>query len=153
MIAPRHTLSTSSLLWGCAALAAALLAPQPAWARLWKCDAGHGEVFYTNDMRVTRGKRCELLTLPEAQPGPSRRAGNTTPTTSRPVGEPAQLVPRDDLRRRILRTELENEQKQIATLETELATAPADAQATLRQRLERHRRNLEAITRELDRLR
>ena len=84
---------------------------------------------------------------------PSRRAGNTTPTTSRPVGEPAQLVPRDDLRRRILRTELENEQKQIATLETELATAPADAQATLRQRLERHRRNLEAITRELDRLR
>ena len=33
------------------------------------------------------------------------------------------------------------------------ADAPADAQATLRKRLERHRRTLEAITRELDRLR
>jgi hypothetical protein len=133
---------------GVAALAA-LLITSGADAALWKCQSRDG-VIYTNDPRTTQGKRCEALALPSASATPPRpgKAAATAPSTT-----PRTALPRDDLRRQILTHEHQQEAAAIAELEQQLAAAPPDARTTLTERLNRHRKNLEAIARELQRLR
>jgi hypothetical protein len=125
----------------------------PAHAALWKCETGTGETLYTNDVKTTRGKRCQRLSVAPAAPSPRASASlpSATPQPARP--DTPRLTPRDDLRRRVLQHEYDQETAQLERLLREHETAPADTQATLQRRIERHRRNLEAIRRELDRLR
>ncbi|WP_217126539.1 DUF4124 domain-containing protein [Hydrogenophilus thiooxidans] len=143
-----HPLAIALLL----ALALAAAAP-PAHAALWKCQTEAGETLYTNDVKTTRGKRCQRLTVAPTttSPRPSASLPSVTPPPSHP--DTTRLTPRDDLRHRILQHEYEQEAAQLERLLREHQTASADGKTLLQPRIERHRRNLEAIRRELDRLR
>jgi hypothetical protein len=128
----------------------ALTWPTVGYPQLWKCLGPDGQVTYTNDARLTRGQRCALLTLPETPNRPASTAPSSSANSRQ--ARPLSLNRGDALRRQILTAEYEGERAQIAALEAQLAAAPHQERSALEARLDRHRRNLEAIGRELSRL-
>lgn len=140
---------TARRVLGAAAMVA-LTWPTVGYPQLWKCLGPDGQVTYTNDARLTRGQRCALLTLPETPNRPASTAPSSSANSQQ--ARPLSLNRGDTLRRQILTAEYEGERAQIAALEAQLAAAPHQERSALEARLDRHRRNLEAIGRELSRL-
>jgi len=140
---------TARRVLGAAAMVA-LTWPTVGYPQLWKCLGPDGQVTYTNDARLTRGQRCALLTLPETPNRPASTAPSSSANSQQ--ARPLSLNRGDTLRRQILTAEYEGERAQIAALEAQLAAAPQQERSALEARLDRHRRNLEAIGRELSRL-
>ena len=155
-----------------AAIAIACLAATvaaPASAALYRCPSEHGdgESIVTNlvDESEAGARACELLrpraSRLDAAPAPTRtsapprraQAAPAAPAPTRRIANEVQRV-RDDDRRAILESELRIEQDALAKLR-QRAQAPAgdDERRRAEQALSRHAANVDALQRELARLR
>lgn len=150
----------------------ALLA-SPAWADIFKCTDSSGHVTYSN----VQTKGCTRLNLEPLTTAPPPRPAAKAPSPAGfpKVDEGAQKA-RDSDRRKILEQELASEQKALAEARKSLADAQ-EAQPTdrfvgsggrpgginqaridertqpLRDQIQLHERNIEAINKEINGLR
>ena len=145
----------SSRLASCAVLLGlGMLCAPNTWATLWKCTDGDGRITYTNERASTKGMRCEALRdLPYLDSTPAPSAPAAASPSSFPRVSPGEQRQRDDLRRRILEEEKAAENQRLQETQRALQTASPERAAELKAQAERQRRNLEAIERELQRLR
>jgi hypothetical protein len=144
------------------ALAAALAAP-PAHATICKYIDADGNVVYSN---VAPGKGLRKLSCEIADDGPQRPSGtaraSTTPSTF-PRVEPETQKSRDEKRRKVLDDELASEQKLLGEARDAydngapppLPGEKSDAEkyrqriARLRQTVQVHARNVDALRKEI----
>ncbi len=149
-------------------LGLALLAALPARADIYKCTDAAGHVTYSNV--ATKG--CAKMNLDPISTIPAAKPAAKTPT---PAGFPrveenAQKA-RDNDRRRILEQELASEQKNLDEAQKRLAEGevprPEDRNAggsinqgklqervqPMRDQVQMHERNIEALRKELQNLR
>ncbi|KAF7600789.1 MAG: hypothetical protein CGU28_00690 [Candidatus Dactylopiibacterium carminicum] len=154
----------ASLLLACAGL----LAPGIAHADIYKCVDDQGHTTYTNDRPAQeRRKQCTLMTReqPVSTVSPIRSSSTPTPANFPRVDQSTQKR-RDDDRLRILETELDSESKQLETARKELTEQESvrlgdernyqrylDRIKTYKDKVELHERNIEAINREISKLR
>ena len=141
------------------------LVPLPALGEIYKCPEEDGNVTYTN----TKRKGCVAMDIEpsrEQSPAakPKSRANQPTPSDFPSVDRETQKQ-RDQGRRRILETELANEEALLADARRLLAegeiarsgedrTAPAftDRVRKLRETVNLHEQNVAALRRELVRV-
>ncbi len=149
--------------------AAAGLLALPAWADVYKCVDGEGHVTYTNDK--SRASGCKLL----ASEAPVNSVPSRTPSSPKPLAAPAaggfpsvsgdQQKARDGERRRILQTELENENASLEAARKALSEGEAvrlgdernyqkylDRIQGLKDNVALHERNVDALRKELSKL-
>ena len=139
-----------------------------AFADIYKCVGADGQVTYSN-MPDKNCKRLSFDPIPAASPASpaaARPAARTpTPASFPKVEENAQKA-RDNDRRRILESELEAEQKNLAQAKKELADQEAvrsgdernyqkvlDRLQPFKDKVALHERNIEAVQKEISRLR
>ena len=129
----------------------------PAQAAVYKCIDGDGRVTYTNDPSLARG--CKLLD-----------SGQAVSTVPAPVRRPAAFPrvsaddqrARDDGRRQVLESELATEETALAEAEHSLLEQESirlgnernyqkvlDRLQPFKDKLELHKRNIEALRREI----
>ena len=156
-------LSSARCLSLIAVLASALALP--ARGDTFKCIDANGRATYTNINEETRGKNCsvvmrEISVVPAIPPA---RATKPTPSPSGfPKVDPATQKNRDESRRRILEDELSSEQTALAQAKAELTRQESvrngdernyqrviDRLQKYKDEVERHEKNVEALTREL----
>ena len=131
---------------------------------MYKCVDADGRVTYTNDPSLARG--CKLLDSGQAVstvPAPVRRpaASSTTPSTFPRVSADDQRA-RDDGRRQVLESELRTEEEALAQAERNLLEQESvrlgnernyqkvlDRLQPFKDKLELHKRNIEALRREI----
>ena len=137
------------------------------FADIYKCVSADGQVTYSN----IQDKNCKRLSLdpmpPTAPSSATARPAAITPTpaTFPKVEENAQKA-RDNDRRRILESELEAEQKNLAQAKKDLAEQESqrsgnernyqkvlDRLQPFKDKVTLHERNIEAVQKELSRLR
>jgi hypothetical protein len=159
-------------------LTLALSMPALASAQVFKCVDGDGRITYTNDRSLGRG--CQPLAQNQAVstvPGPAVRpqAGGSAraamPTTGAPAtaGFPRVSTDdqrtRDETRRQVLQNELATEDHALAEAEKALADEEAvrhgnernyqkvlDRVQPFKDKVDLHKRNIEALRRELSSL-
>jgi len=139
-----------------------------AHAALYRCpsDRGDGGIVITNLLRESdaNDRACEPLQFRrsplDAAPTAPRRASTVRQASrsdapapvDRRVAPQVQRV-RDDDRRTILETELRNEQQAMASAKLQLHTQDAGERQRAEQTASRHAANIDALQRELARLR
>jgi hypothetical protein len=132
---------------------------------LYKCSAESGQITYTNNKGGYRN--CQVVSrdstpsLSSSAPSSStpakpRAASNPTPADFPRVTSDTQKG-RDTDRRHILEQELASEKKNLdearkGLADQEATRAPADRLSPLRDRVSLHTRNLEALQREISKL-
>ena len=128
--------------WFAVGVLTACMSPT-AFADIYKCVGADGQVTYSN-MPDKNCKRLSFDPIPAASPASpaaARPAARTpTPASFPKVEENAQKA-RDNDRRRILESELEAEQKNLAQAKKELAEQFETYFAPYRQRREELQRN------------
>ena len=139
-----------------------------AQAAVYKCVDADGKVTYTNDPSLARG--CKLLDAGQAVstvPAPVRRpaaspgTGSATPSAFPRVSADDQRA-RDDGRRQVLNTELATEEAALAEAESALTEQESirlgnernyqkvlDRLQPFKDKVELHKRNIEALRREI----
>ncbi len=150
-------------------LCACMLVPA-AHADVFKCVDDGGHITYTNNKPASgKASSCTLMTReqPVNSVPATRKSGasNPSPPSFPRVSDDTQKS-RDSDRRQILQSELETEQKLLAAARKELAEQEATRNGDERNyqkyldRLQQykdsvalHERNIEALTKELSRLR
>jgi len=134
----------------------ALAAPcGPAQSQVYKCPDASGRPTYTNVKRDTVGKKCTLVSK-EVQVVPSQGAAR---------GKPSSTVSREENRRKILESELQNEQQLLSDAQQKLTEQGSIRQgdernyARVQERLkpyqeavDLHSKNIEQLRGELGRL-
>ena len=144
----------------------------PAYADIYKCTDGDGRVTYTNDRSLARG--CVRLQSDQpvsSVPAPVRRpaaaATRETPQSADfPRVSPNEQRGRDDARRQVLQSELATEEGALAAAEKALAEQEAvrlgdernyqkvlDRLQPFKDKVDLHKRNIEALRREISGLR
>jgi hypothetical protein len=130
---------------------------------LYKCSAESGQITYTNSKGGYRNCQVVSSTPPSSSsptssstPAKPRAASNPTPADFPRVSSDAQKG-RDSDRRHILEQELASEQRNLeearkGLADQEASRAPADRLSPLRDRVALHTRNLEALQREIVKL-
>lgn len=105
----------------------------PLYADIWKCVGPQGDVLFTSDRVEAKQRNCQQITVtPNVISGPPKPAGAPAPVSrsdARPAGSPdgfPKVAPqvqqqRDQDRKKILETELINEQKNLQDAKRELA--------------------------------
>lgn len=105
----------------------------PVYADIWKCVSPQGDVLFTSDRVEAKQRNCQQITVtPNVISGPSKPAAAPAPVSrsdARPGGAPEsfpKVAPqvqqqRDQDRKKILETELINEQKNLQDAKRELA--------------------------------
>lgn len=154
-------------------LALLFILPPPAQADIFKCTDADGRVTYTNDRSLGRGcVRLESDLPVSSVPAPVRRPpAATTPqgtsgTGAFPRVSPADQRSRDDARREVLSNELANEESALGEAEKALAEQESirlgdernyqkvlDRLQPFKDKVELHKRNIEALRREISGLR
>ncbi|CAM5516721.1 hypothetical protein C662_15391 [Thauera sp. 28] len=159
---------TSTLL----PLALLVLLPSAAQADIFKCTDADGRITYTNDRSLGRGcVRLESDLPVSSVPAPVRRPAATPPQGSSSPGafprvSPADQRSRDDARREVLSNELAGEESALAEAEKALAEQESirhgdernyqkvlDRLQPFKDKVELHKRNIEALRREISGLR
>lgn len=167
-----HKLLASLLLLGALGTAA------PAWGQIYRCVDGDGHVTYSN---VASSKTCKRMQLEPASSyaPPASRAGSAPGrTTSRTPGAAANPSPvdfpkvsneaqkaRDNDRQAILTQELSSEQKALEQARQELTEQEGvrlggernyqrvlDRLQPYKDKVAQHERNIEALNKELSKL-
>jgi Domain of unknown function (DUF4124) len=147
-----------------AALAAPALAQR---TEIYKCLDASGRPSYTNDKRETTGRKCELVTTqinvapPPPPPSAARQPARTSPS-SFPKESPSERATAKGRQREILEKELAAEQQDLAKARQALAEQEAvrtgeernyakvlERLQPIKDRIETHEKNVEALKREL----
>jgi hypothetical protein len=135
-----------------------LALPFPAAAStLFKCTDDSGVVLYTN--QKTAKKNCTVLSVQVPPPPPRSSAGSAprASATPTPAGFPRvsgdEQKARDTDRRAILERELAAEQTSLDKARQGLGANPAQAPQPVRDSVALHERNIEALNKELSKLR
>ena len=148
----------------------------PAHADIYKCTDTDGRVTYTNDRSLGRG--CVRLQSDQpvsSIPAPTRRPAATPSAQPAPAAASPGAFPRvspndqrsrDDARRQVLQSELATEETALAAAEKALAEQEAvrlgdernyqkvlDRLQPFKDKVELHKRNIEALRREMSGLR
>lgn len=154
-------------------LALALSMPALASAQVFKCVDGDGRITYTNDRSL--GRSCQPLAQNQAVstvPGPAVRqqAGGATravppATAGFPRVSADDQRTRDETRRQVLQDELAAEERALSEAETALAEQEAvrhgnernyqkvlDRLQPFKDKIDLHKRNIEALQREMSSL-
>ena len=135
---------------------------------MYKCVDADGRVTYTNDPSLARG--CKLLDsgqavstvpAPVRPPAASSGTGSSTPSSFPRVSAGDQRE-RDDGRRQVLESELRTEEEALAQAERNLLEQESvrlgnernyqkvlDRLQPFKDKLELHKRNIEALRREI----
>ena len=135
---------------------------------MYKCVDADGRVTYTNDPSLARG--CKLLDsgqavstvpAPVRPPAASSGTGSSTPSSFPRVSAGDQRV-RDDGRRQVLESELRTEEEALAQAERNLLEQESvrlgnernyqkvlDRLQPFKDKIELHKRNIEALRREI----
>ena len=141
-----------------------------ALAEIYKCTDDSGVATFTDNPRSVTNKRCTSMNLEPmiiSAPASSRKA--KTSTSTRSISRPAPQTPssfpsvdagtqqkRDVTRRQVLEDEMATEQKLLADSQRNLEGSQRqnDAQRTAQYRNEviAHQKNVEALQKELRRL-
>jgi hypothetical protein len=123
---------------------------------LYRCADESGVVLYTN--QKTAKKNCTVLSVqaPSA-PAKSSAAGSARPAATPSPGDFPRVSnneqkARDTDRRAILERELATEQASLDKAKQALAAAGANPSSTLRDTPALHERNIEALNKELGKL-
>lgn len=145
----------------------------PAQADIYKCTDADGRVTYTNDRSLGRG--CVRLQTDQpvsSIPAPARRPAATQPSPATaspgafPRVSPNDQRNRDDARRQVLESELATEESALVEAEKALAEQEAvrfgdernyqkvlDRLQPFKDKVNLHKRNIEALRREISGLR
>lgn len=144
-------------------LLVALFPLSAAASTLYKCTDESGVVLYTN--QKTAKKNCTVLSVqvppaPKVGAGGTAKAGNSAPraaTNPSPSDFPRvssnEQKARDTDRRAILERELASEQASLEKAKQALGPNPAQAPQMVRDTITLHERNIEALNKELSKLR
>lgn len=147
-------------------LIAGLAVHAAAQAEVFKCTDARGGIIYTNDRNAARNCKPLSTDLPISQvPSTPVRPRAAAPAAVSPADFP-RVSPevqrsRDGSRRQILEQELASEERSLDQARRELASQigsegaqPGSAHLQpLRERIDRHQRNVDAIRREIANLR
>lgn len=144
------------------------LSPWTAQADIYKCSDAAGHITYTNDKPPAGRKDCSVLTRDapvSTVPAPKRSAATPTPNSFPRISD-ADQKNRDGDRRKILEEELAAEEASLATARKALTEQEAirngdernyqkllDRLQPFKEKTELHERNIEAIRKEISRLR
>ncbi|TAH46487.1 MAG: DUF4124 domain-containing protein [Betaproteobacteria bacterium] len=153
----------------------ALCAAPFAQADIYKCVDAEGRTTYTNDRSIARGCKSIQQDLPiTSVPAPARAPGagpsSAPPSSSSPAAfprvSPNDQRARDDTRRQVLEKELATEEAALADAQKQLAEQEAvrlgdernyqkmlDRLQPYKDKVELHKRNIEALRREIANLR
>jgi hypothetical protein len=122
---------------------------------IYKCVDGTGRPLYTSDRRDTSGKKCELVSRELNAPGQKGK-----PKASRELGRfpretPDQAANAKGIQRQVLEKELTTEQAALAKARQDLAEQPPVEERVrpIKDSIETHEKNIEALRRELGNLR
>jgi|SRR5215472_8485260 len=148
-------MARSKIFWSWAFLALALPFGH-AQSQVYKCPDASGRPTYTNIKRDTVGKNCTVVSK-EVQVMPSQPPSGSKPSAT---------VDRNESRRKILESELQNEQQLLSDAQAKLAeqegirTGDERNYARVQERLkpyqeavDLHTKNIEQLRGELGRLR
>jgi hypothetical protein len=149
----------------------------PAHADIYKCLDADGRVTYTNDRSLGRGcvrlqadQPVSSIPAPARRPAAAPAATQPSPATASPGAFP-RVSPndqrnRDDARRQVLESELATEETALAEAEKALAEQEAvrlgdernyqkvlDRLQPFKDKVDLHKRNIEALRREISGLR
>jgi hypothetical protein len=122
---------------------------------IYKCVDRTGRPLYTSDRRDTSGKKCALVSR-EVNVVPGLKG---KPTASRELGRfpretPAQAANAKGLQRQVLEKELATEQAALAKARQDLAEqGPVKNAGSIKDNIETHEKNIQALQRELSNLR
>ena len=147
----------------------------PAWAQsteMYKCVEASGRYLYTNDKKATVGKKCDVLTsqinvVPGQRPAAGRPSAAVSRETARfPKESAAESASARGRQREILEKELVAEQQALAKARQDLAEQESirtgdernygrvlERLQPLKDSVETHEKNIEALRRELNNLR
>lgn len=141
---------------------ALLFAPLAQAGVLYKCTGEGGQTTYTNTKDGYRNctvisRDASSLHSGASNPPAKPRAATTPSPTDFPRVSSDTQKSRDSDRRHILEQELASEQRSLdearkALAEQEAARAPTERQQAYRDRVAMHNRNLEALQREIAKL-
>ncbi len=163
----RQTIKLRTVFAGCAALST-LLASQLAEAGvIYRCESASGVIEYSNS-KPADDKQCKKIALPTITtipaPAPVRAAIKSTSKSEPafPKVKAKQQRQRDNDRARILRDELEREEKKLAALRKEFKNGEPDRRGdernyqkyldrveSLKADISRSEGNIKALQREL----
>jgi hypothetical protein len=123
---------------------------------IFKCVDTTGRPLYTSDKRDTAGRKCALVSR-EINVVPGHRATKPAAGASRELGRfpretPAQAASAKGRQREILELELATEQAALAKARQDLAGGAARP-GPIKDNIETHEKNIEALLRELGNLR
>ena len=159
-------------LLACGLLLGMAAVTTPAWSQIFRCVDGDGKITYSNVGAHKGCKRMQLDTPNTVASSPPARttgrtpgaAANPTPVDFPKVSGDAQKS-RDNDRRTILEQELGAEQKSLEQAKKELSEQEAIRQGNeknyqrvldrlqpYKDKVAQHERNIEAITKELSKL-
>jgi len=146
----------------------ALGAAQLAHAEIYKCVDAEGRTTYTNDRSIARGCKAIQQDQPiSSMPAPPRssNAAPASPSTF-PKVSPNDQRARDDSRRQVLDKELATEEGALAEAQKQLSEQESirqgdernyqkvlDRLQPFKDKVELHKRNIEALRREISNLR
>ena len=117
---------------------------------IYKCVDGTGRPLYTSDKRDTSGRKCALVSREVNAPWQKGKQ-----TASRELGRfpretPAQAANAKGIQRQVLEKELATEQAALAKAREDLAAQGAERESrALKDNIETHEKNIEALQREL----
>jgi len=139
---------------------------------IYKCVDRTGRPLYTSDKRDTAGKKCALVSREvNVVPGQRPGAGKPTAAASRELGRfpretPSQAATAKGRQREILEKELSTEQTALVRAKQDLAEQQAvrmgneanyarveERLRPLKDNIETHEKNIEALLRELSNVR
>lgn len=145
-----------------------LFASAGALADIYKCVDAAGHITYTNDNPSPQNKGCTLMSRDQpvtTVPAPPKRAAATPTPASFPRVDDTTQKNRDNDRRKILETELANEEKLLQAAKKEQAEQEAvrngnernyqtylDRVQPFKDKTALHERNVEAIRKEIAKL-
>ena len=152
-----------------ALLLSTCLLASTAHADIFKCVDDSGHITYTNNKpEPSKAKDCTMMTREQPVNAiPAQRRASTTPSPSTfPRVDDNTQKSRDSARRQILQNELETEQKLLVQAQKDLAEQESvrngdernyqkylDRIQGYKDKVALHERNIEALNKELSRLR
>jgi hypothetical protein len=119
---------------------------------IYKCVDSTGRPLYTSDRRETSGRKCALVSR-EANSAAAQKSKQASRELGRfPRETPAQAANAKGLQRQVLEKELATEQAALAKARQDLAQGLGRPEP-IKDNIETHQKNIEALLRELSNVR